>query len=62
MKEDEPSSSAAEVPAFGCLLGEQKGRTLQVDTCFDLPYPSNPGEVDAVLLQKKIDQCMTIVP
>ena len=43
---------------IGCLLGEQKGRTLDVRNSFDLVMPEGPDEsVDFDMLHKKLEQC-----
>ena len=43
---------------IGCLLGEQKGRILDVRNSFDLVMQEGPDEsVDFDVLHKKLEQC-----
>jgi COP9 signalosome complex subunit 6 len=58
------ASSAVPVPAapapprvFGCLVGVQTGRTVEIFTSFELKYDDSADCLDRAFLETKQEQC-----
>lgn len=52
-----PSTSSSDHPSrvYGCLLGEQSGRNVDISNSFELRVASH--SIDLEFLQKRADQC-----
>lgn len=58
-EEEEEAGVRDAIPrVMGCLLGQQRGLTVDVSNSFEVNASSeNPNLMDLVFLQKKVDQC-----
>ena len=60
IKAQQPSvSSSVSVPprVFGCLIGVQTGRTVEIFTSFELKYDDSAECLDRAFLETKQEQC-----
>lgn len=50
-------STAADLRVFGCLIGVQCGRTVEIFNSFELVYDSSSHSLDRAYLEKKQELC-----
>lgn len=65
--ETAPSSSSSSALAssprvFGCVIGVQRGRTVEIFNSFELLYDPATHSLDRAFLEKKQELCYVLVP
>lgn len=54
------AQSQSSTRVFGCVIGVQRGRTVEIFNSFELLYDEAAGCLDRVFLEKKQELCMSL--
>lgn len=53
----DPSTSLSAPRVYGCVVGVQRGRTVEIFNSFELLYDPNTHSLDRTFLEKKQELC-----